>query len=86
MELVQIATCTGPKSVHVATSTSLPVQVATCTNSMYKSCTRYLYKLQLVQNLNLYITYILILMTLSLNLKNSCGMQRIDLLITNVYV
>ena len=41
MELVQVATCTGPKFVHVATCTSKPVQVATCT-----SC---LYKLQLVQ-------------------------------------
>ena len=53
MELVQVATCTGPNFVHVATRTSQPlfVQVATCTD--------FLYKLQLVQNLNLYITYIM---------------------------
>ena len=48
MELVKVATCTGPKFEHVATCTSQPVQVATCTD--------FLYKLQLVQNLNLYIT------------------------------
>ena len=36
MELVQVATCTGPKSVHVATCTSLLVQVATCTSCLYK--------------------------------------------------
>ena len=50
MELVQVATCTGPKFVQVATCTSQPIQVATCTD--------FLYKLQLVHNLNLYITYI----------------------------
>ena len=47
---MELATCTGPKFVQVATCTSQPVQAETCT-----SC---LYKLQLVQNLNLYITYI----------------------------
>ena len=41
MELVQVATCTGPKFVQFATCTSQPIQVANCT-----SC---LYKLQLVQ-------------------------------------
>ena len=50
MELVQVATCIGPTFVHVATSTNQPVQVGICT-----SC---LYKLQLVQNLNSYITHI----------------------------
>ena len=39
MEFLQVVTCTGPKFIYVATSTSC------------------LYKLQLVQNLNLYITY-----------------------------
>ena len=48
MELVQVATCTGPKFVYVATYTSQPVEVAPCTD--------FLYKLQLVQNLSLYIT------------------------------
>ena len=36
MELVQVATCTGPKFVHVATCTSQHVQVATCTSCLYK--------------------------------------------------
>ena len=49
MELVQVANCIGPKFVHVATSTSQPVQVATCTCCLCKL---------LVQNLNLSITYI----------------------------
>ena len=33
MEYVQVATCTGPKFVQVATCASQPIQVATCTKS-----------------------------------------------------
>ena len=53
-ELVQVATCTGPKFVHVATCTSQPVQVTTCTScNLYRflvqvaTCT----KSQLVHNI-----------------------------------
>ena len=51
MELAQV-TCTGPKFVNVVTCTGQTVQAATCTTCLYK--------LQLIQNLNLYITYIYI--------------------------
>ena len=54
MEFVQVATCTGPKFVHVANCTSQPVQVATCTScNLYRfivhvaTCT----KSQLVRNI-----------------------------------
>ena len=33
MELVHVATCTGPKFVQIATCTNQPIQVATCTKS-----------------------------------------------------
>ena len=61
MKLLQVATFTGPKFVHVAIFTTQTLQVTTFTRSLYK--------LQLVQNLNLYITDILIQDVSDLNTK-----------------
>ena len=64
MELVQVATCAGPKFVQV-NPYELQLVQAVCTScNLYKlfvqvaTCIDFLYKLQLVQNLNLYIKYI----------------------------
>ena len=53
MELVQVATCTGPKFVQVATCTSQPVQAVCTSCNLYRflvqvaTCT----KSQLVHNI-----------------------------------
>ena len=51
MELVQVATCTGPTFVHVATCTSQFVQAACTSCNLY----RFLVQIAIVQNIDLYI-------------------------------